>query len=108
MTPGKILFLLMQVLFLVAFAPFVSGFIRKIKNNLRMRKGAGVFQPYYNLAKLFSKGKVISKNASWIFTLSPFIVLASGITACFLLPIFNIGFSLNIMGDALAIFLSCH
>lgn len=93
-----------QVFSLAALAPWVSGFIRKIKNNLRMRKGQSVLQPYYNFAKLISKGQVISRQASWIFNFTPIIVLASSICACFLLPIFQSRLSLSAAGDMLAIF----
>ena len=92
-----------QTLFLVLFAPLVSGIIKKIKNNLRMRIGAGVLQPYYNLAKLFAKEEVVSYNASWIFRVTPFIVLASSISALLLVPAFVSRISLNSMGDLLLI-----
>ena len=42
----KILIVVFQVLLLILLAPLVSGVIRKIKNNLRMRQGAGILQPY--------------------------------------------------------------
>src|SRR3990167_7126339 len=92
-----------QTLLLVLFAPLVSGIIKKIKNNLRMRIGAGVLQPYYNLAKLFAKEEVVSYNASWIFRVTPFIVLASSISALLLVPAFVSRISLNSMGDLLLI-----
>ncbi|MDD5681111.1 MAG: NADH-quinone oxidoreductase subunit H [Candidatus Omnitrophica bacterium] len=104
MTPTKILLLCIQVFFLVLFAPLVSGFIRKVKNNLRMRKGASIFQPYYNFIKLLSKDQIVSKHTSWIFTVTPAIVLASSLCACFLLPVFQPQLSLNTAGDLLAIF----
>jgi len=100
----KIFLLCGQVFFLLLFAPLVSGFIRKVKNNLRMRKGASILQPYYNFFKLFSKDQVVSKHTSWIFTATPAIVLASSLCACFLLPVFQPGLSLNTTGDLLAIF----
>lgn len=46
-----------------------------------MRRGPGIFQPYYNLAKLFSKDEVISKYASWIFYAAPVIVFSGNICA---------------------------
>lgn len=92
-----------QTIFLVILAPFVSGFIRKIKNNIRMRKGAPILQPYYNFFKLLHKGEVVSENASWIFKIAPFVVLSSNITALFLLPVLNSKFSLNYMGDFLVL-----
>lgn len=104
MTPKKIFLLCVQVFFLLIFAPLVSGFIRKVKNNLRMRKGPSVLQPYYNFVKLLSKEQVISKQTSWIFAATPVIVLASSICACFLLPVFRAGLSLNTAGDLLVIF----
>ena len=100
----KIFLLCGQVFFLLLFAPLVSGFIRKVKNNLRMRKGASILQPYYNFFKLFSKDQVVSKHTSWIFTATPAIVLASSLCACFLLPVFQPELSLNTTGDLLAIF----
>jgi len=104
MTLTKIFLICGQVFFLLFFAPLVSGFIRKVKNNLRMRKGASLLQPYYNFFKLFSKDQVVSKHTSWIFTATPAIVLASSLCACFLLPVFQPGLSLNTTGDLLAIF----
>ncbi|MDD4953938.1 MAG: NADH-quinone oxidoreductase subunit H, partial [Candidatus Omnitrophica bacterium] len=93
----KLLLVCVQVALLFLAAPLVSGFIRKIKNNLRMRRGAGIFQPYYNFIKLFSKAQVVSKNTSWVFTVTPAIVLASSLCACFLIPVFQPGLSLNNM-----------
>lgn len=92
-----------QTIFLIILAPLVSGFIRKIKNNIRTRKGAPVLQPYYNFFKLLSKDEVVSENSSWIFGLSPFVALASSITALLLMPVINGMVSLNQMGDILVL-----
>jgi len=99
----KILFLFIQILLLIAIAPFLSGLIKKIKNTLRMRKGASVFQPYYNLQKLFGKEEVISENTSWIFRITPFIVMGCVVLTIPLLPLFGLAVSLNYMGDFLLI-----
>lgn len=99
----KTFLLLAQTLMLIAMAPLVSGLIKKIKNNIRMRRGASIFQPYYNLAKLFGKEEIISKDASWIFTAAPYVVLGSFVTALLLVPVFGTGASLNNMGDFLAL-----
>ena len=99
----KILFFIVQVLGLVLLAPLVSGIIRKVKNNLRMRQGPGILQPYYNLIKLFGKDEVISVNTSWIFTVTPYVVLVSSVLALMLVPVFVSDVSLNYMGDFLLI-----
>ena len=99
----KILIITGQAIFFIAIAPLVSGVIRKLKNNLRMRKGPGVFQPYYNLAKLFTKDEVIPENASWIFRAAPIILFSASVCALFFLPLSNITNPFNYIGDLLAI-----
>lgn len=95
----KIIIVLLQVIFLILASPLISGFIKKIKNNIRMRKGAPVLQPYYNLSKLFSKDEVISEHASWIFRIAPYIVFASSVAAAFLVPVVTSQSNFNYMGD---------
>jgi formate hydrogenlyase subunit 4 len=99
---NKIFFILMQLVFFIAAAPLLSGLISKIKNSLRMRQGQSILQPYYNLAKLFSKEEVVSDTASWIFRVAPFIVLASTLCAAALIPVFIFYTPMNYLGDFLA------
>jgi len=68
-----------------------------------MRQGPGVLQPYYNLIKLFGKEEVVSANTSWIFTVTPYVVLVSSVLALLLVPVFVSNVSLNYMGDFLLI-----
>lgn len=77
--------------------------IFRIKNNLRMRRGAPLLQPYYNLAKLFFKGEVISGTASWIFRTAPFILFASSAMALALVPMVISASPVYRAGDILAI-----
>ena len=99
----KILIIPLQILIFIFFAPFLSGLIAKIKNNLRMRQGQSVLQPYYNLAKLFSKEEVISETASWIFRVTPFIVIGTVLCAASLMPLFIFYNPMYFMGDFLAL-----
>ena len=99
----KILIIIIQVLVLAMIAPLISGIIRKLKNNIRMRKGPGIFQPYYNLRKLFSKSEVISEKSSWIFRAAPFIVLASSVCALLFVPASGAANPFNYIGDLLVI-----
>lgn len=93
----------MQLICFLAVSPLISGIITKLKNNIRMRKGQSVFQPYYNLAKLFSKGEVVSETASWIFRAAPFVVIASALTGAALIPVFILPGPARYMGDLLAL-----
>lgn len=95
--------IIFQLILFILAAPLLSGLITKIKNNLRMRRGQSILQPYYNLAKLFSKGEVISETASWIFRAAPFVVIASSLSAAFLVPVFISDAPLHMMGDFLAL-----
>lgn len=99
----KIFLLGLQLILFLALAPFLSGLIAKIKNNIRMRKGQSIFQPYYNLVKLFSKGEVVSETASWIFKAAPFVVFASTLTAAMLIPVFIFSSPADHLGDFLAL-----
>jgi formate hydrogenlyase subunit 4 len=89
---------------LIALAPFFSGFIKKVKNNIRMRKGAAVLQPYYNLIKLFGKDEVVSENSSWIFVSAPYVVIAVMTAAIFYFPLPGIENNTPGPGNMLLIF----
>ena len=99
----KITLIILQLAFFIIVAPFLSGLITRLKNNFRMRRGQSVFQPYYNLMKLFSKGQVVSETASWIFRVAPFIVVSSILTVALLIPVFIFSNPLYRMSDFLAI-----
>jgi formate hydrogenlyase subunit 4 len=68
-----------------------------------MRRGQSILQPYYNLAKLFFKGEVVSGTASWIFRITPIVVLSSTLTAAALIPLFIFSSPMRQAGDFLAI-----
>jgi formate hydrogenlyase subunit 4 len=95
----KILMITLQTLILISIAPLMQGVIMKVKNWIRMRKGPSVFQPYYNLNKFLLKDEVIAQQASWIFTITPFIVCASAVTAMCLVPVFFARGCINSIGD---------
>jgi len=99
----KIIIIAMQLILFITAAPVLSGLISKIKNNIRLRKGQSVLQPYYNLAKLFSKGEVVSETASWIFRVTPIVVISSALTAAALVPVFIFSSPARHTGDFLAL-----
>lgn len=95
--------IILQITLFIVAAPLLSGLINKIKNSLRMREGQCIFQPYYNLAKLFSKDEVISETASWVFRVTPFVVLSSTLAAAILIPVFIFTSPAHEIGDFLAL-----
>ncbi|MDD5109002.1 MAG: NADH-quinone oxidoreductase subunit H [Candidatus Omnitrophica bacterium] len=98
----KVFFIILQLILFLLAAPLLSGLISKVKNNIRMRRGQSIFQPYYNLVKLFSKEEVVSGDSSWIFKVTPFIVFSSMLTAAILIPVFIFS-PMHQMGDFLSL-----
>jgi formate hydrogenlyase subunit 4 len=94
---------LAQGLFAVALAPCLVGMIRWIKARLQNRRGAPWWQPYRDLRKLLAKEVVVSRNASWLFHATPFIVFSSTVTVAFLIPLVVVPLPLEPVGDLLVV-----
>lgn len=92
-----------QIILIPAISPFFIGVTRKIKAKFQNRQGASVFQPYRDLWKLFHKDEIISKDASWIFRFSPYIILALTIIVGACIPLISIITKNNYLGDFLVI-----
>lgn len=80
-------FNLLQVLFVVALAPLVSGVLSRLKEIVQSRRGPSVLQPYRDLRKLFNKDEVVSEQASWIFRFTPYVVFIAPIFVTTLIPV---------------------
>lgn len=87
-----------QSMMLLLLTPLFIGILKRLKAAIRGYTGASIFQPYYNIAKLFSKGKVISKNSSLITQIGPFASLVASVVAVFMVPVFYTGTN-NYLGN---------
>lgn len=85
----------LQMLLVLAFAPLLLGFTRKVKARLLRRRGPSIIQPYRDLVRLTRKEAVIAENASWLFRVSPYLIFAATWVAAALVPTFatNLQFS---------------
>jgi len=92
-----------QIIVLLGISPFLVGLIRKVKARFQCRRGAGVFQPYADIAKLFRKQPVVSSTTSWIFTATPYILFASTLSAGLLVPTFASQTPMNFTGGVIAL-----
>src|SRR5512132_3145154 len=72
---------------IVLAGPLVTGFVQKWKARLQCRRGASVWQPYRDAAKLLRKGTVQSDTATPFFRAIPVLVLAATVTAAAMLPV---------------------
>jgi len=91
---------LLEMALLLSLGPLVTGAIQKLKARLQCRQGAGLLQPYRDLAKLFRKGTVQADTASGFFRSIPVLVLAATVTACALVPVVRAGPPAFPLGDA--------
>ncbi len=76
-----------QAALIVAAGPLVTGVIQKLKARLQCRRGASVWQPYRDLAKLLRKCTVQSDSASPFFRAVPVLVLAATLAAAAIVPV---------------------
>jgi formate hydrogenlyase subunit 4 len=83
----RILYNLLQVLVVMAFAPLVSGVTSRLKEMLQSKRGPSVFQPYRDLWKLFHKDEIVSEDSSWIFRFTPYVVFVTPIFVTLLIPV---------------------
>lgn len=98
-----IILVLAQMVVLLAVSPFIVGLIRKVKARLQLRRGATVFQPYQDLAKLFRKQPVVSTTTSWIFSATPYLLFATTLAAGLLVPVFASKTPLSFAGNIIAL-----
>jgi formate hydrogenlyase subunit 4 len=93
----------LQVLAMFALAPLLTGIMRKVKARTQKRIGASVFQPYYDLSKLWSKDEVVSEYSSWVFRSTPWVVAVATITAALFIPVFVPFSPFSAAGDVLLV-----
>ena len=92
-----------QMLMVLALAPLLTGFVRKLKARLTGRRGPPLVQPYRDLARLMRKEAVLAENASWLFRAVPYLVFAGIWVAASLVPTFGEGFLFSWLADLIAI-----
>ncbi|HVC27326.1 MAG TPA: NADH-quinone oxidoreductase subunit H [Nitrososphaerales archaeon] len=93
----------LQLVAVFALAPLLTGIMRKVKARTQKRLGASVFQPYYELSKLWAKDEVVSEHSSWIFRSTPWIVAVATITAALFIPVFVPFSPFSAAGDVLLV-----
>ncbi|MCL4179562.1 MAG: NADH-quinone oxidoreductase subunit H [Verrucomicrobia bacterium] len=82
-------------------APLLPGLINKVKAWVAGRRGPPVLQLYYDLARLWRKGVVLSTLASPGFVVGPAVAWVAVLGAALLLPLGPLGISLSFRGDVI-------
>jgi formate hydrogenlyase subunit 4 len=93
--------LLLRLIAWLALAPLIPGIINKVKAWVAGRRGLPVLQLYYDLAKLWRKGVVLSTSVSPAHIAGPAAAWVALVCAALLLPAGPAGAPLAFRGDAL-------
>jgi formate hydrogenlyase subunit 4 len=92
-----------QMTLVLALAPLLVGFVRKVKARLLRRRGPALIQPYRDLLRLMRKEVVLAESASWLFRAAPYLIFAAIWVAAALVPTFATGLLFSWSADLIAI-----
>jgi len=92
-----------QMLIVLALAPLLTGYVRKVKARLLRRRGPPLVQPYRDLLRLVRKEAVVADSASWVFRVAPYLVFGTTWVAAALVPTFASGLIFSHAADMIAI-----
>ena len=98
-----LVFQLLQMTLVIALAPALTGLTRKVKSRLTRRRGAPIWQPYFDLARLARKEAIVADSATSFFRLAPYLIFASTWVAAALVPTFATGLLFSWSADLIAI-----
>ena len=96
-----ILYGILRLALWLLLAPLLPGIINKVKAWVAGRRGPPVLQLYYDLARLWRKGVVLSTLASPGFIAAPAVGWVAVVGAAVLLPLGPAGATLSFRGDVL-------
>ena len=92
-----------QLALVLAAAPLLVGYVRKVKARLLGRQGPPLAQPYRDLYRLLRKEVVLAHTASWVFRAAPYLIFAATWVAAALVPTFASGLVFSSAADMIAI-----
>src|SRR5580765_2440634 len=99
----RVPFILLQTVLLLMLAPLLSRLIKNWKAKLQNRRGPRIWQPYFDLAKFLRKDMIISEHASWVFSVTPYVLFLTALSAGLLVPLVGTQAPMSLFGGALAL-----
>jgi len=93
----------LQILIILAVAPVFAGWVKMLKCWSQGRTSPGLFQPYRDIVKLFSKDVMLAENASWIFRFTPYLVFGVVVLAGGIVPMLSVDLPLAATADVIAL-----
>jgi formate hydrogenlyase subunit 4 len=92
---------IVQTLLFVALAPLLAGWLKCCKCRLQNRKSPSLFQPYRDLIKLTKKQPVVAAQASWLFTISPYMIFSATVLAATVVPLIAVDLPTSASADVI-------
>ncbi len=97
------LLVLLQALLFLLGAPLLVAWVRWVKARLQNRRGPALWQPYRDLYKLFGKETLVAHTASGVFRAAPYIVFASTLLACTVIPLLAVRLPAAAVADVIVL-----
>jgi len=98
--------ILVHWLVILLLSPIFFGVISRVKAFFAGKRGPSVFQPYFDLIKLFRKRCVYSRATTWVSRAAPCVVFAAVLAAALILPFGMLKAPVRFSGDIiLAVYL---
>jgi len=94
---------ILDIVVLLFLSPLFMGWIRTLKCWLQSRTSPGLFQPYRDILKLFSKEIILAENASWIFRLAPYLIFGVTLLIGGIVPILSVNVPLSATADVIVL-----
>ncbi len=82
-----LVFNIVQVIVVMFCSPLCVGVLARLEERIQSKTGPSIFQPYWDLLKLFSKDEQIPRGSSWIFRATPYMVFMAPIFVTLLIPV---------------------
>ena len=98
---GDAVAVVLQLVVIGAGAPLLVGSTRMLKARLVGRRGPAPWQPYRDLVKLLDKQPVVSSTTSWVFRLTPYVLVATMLVAALVVPVVVAHPALGFAGNAI-------
>lgn len=90
---------LVQAVLIMMIAPLLDGISRRMRARVQNRRGAGIFQTYYDIFKLFHREQTLPPQAGFIFTATPYILIGSLLLVAMIIPAITQASPLGLAGD---------
>ena len=86
---AEVVVAVVHVLVVAAGGPLLVGVLRTLKARLVGRRGPMPWQPYLDLRKQLGKTPVVSTTTSWLFRVTPYVLVSTMMTAALAAPVLS-------------------